>query len=449
MPLKLSPEIEARVERLFVLANMPLIKRPIPVKQVHQALEKAAAKDPALVQAISRYLERYDQTANITHFSISGQLNEGTDTVSTNNRGFDQQADYQVSYAAFWTPNDFIAFNSGWMVGNRAPGQRDEYLEGSFLSLGWDALQADIGYRPHWWGPFRESDMLLSSNAATPLGITFSNVTPFSFLGTSYEVFLAQLSESDLIESQNIPNTRVSGHPLLFGVHLGFSPVDGMAIGFNRLLQFGGGDRDKGLDDLFGALTDASANDNIGGGRNRDFGNQQSSITASYTFSEPLPIAVYMEYAGEDTSRGSNFRLGNTSLMFGIHLPKLTQNLDFSWEYAEWQNAWYTNSNYGDGLTNYQAVLGHWGANFRGAEDRGASAQTAKLIWDIRSGTSLEVKWQQLENTEIGSNNFDTVNLYRAELSQAFGGFIAALSLNSGNDINGESFNNIGLSLRW
>lgn len=449
IPLKLSPEIEARIERVFVLAKMPIVKRPIPVILVHEAMRKASAKDPALVRSISLYLERYDQRANITHFSLSGQINDGADTTRSNDRSFDAQSDYQASYAAFWAPNDFIAFNSGWIVGQRADGSKDEHLEGTFISLGWDAFQADIGYRPHWWGPFRHSDMLLSTNSAPPPSVTFSNVKPFDFLGTSYEIFLAQLSESDLIRSQNDPNTRLTGNPLLFGFHLGFAPVEGMAIGFNRLLQFGGADRDKGPDDLFGAFTDASGKDNIGGGENSDFGNQQSSITASYTFSGNIPLAVYMEYAAEDTSRSTNFRFGNTSLMFGFHLPKLTENLDFSWEHAEWQNAWYGNGNYGDGLSHYQSILGHWGANFHSGRDLGGTAQTAHLLWDIRPGSSLSLKWQQMENTELATNDFEKANIYQAEFSQGVGDFITALTFTSGNDVFGENFNNLAFSFRW
>ncbi len=454
LPLQLSPEIEGRVERLFIVANMPIIKRPIPIKRVQEAIGKASKKDPRLAMSVKNYIDRYSKTAGFGHFNLSASYSEGAELIQPNRRGATTRSSYEVSSSAYWVVSDLIAINLGGFASEGPDGRKDTFAEGSFISIGWDYFQTDIGFRPHWWGPFQESDMLLSSNAAALPSITFSNVKPLPFLNMSYEIFLGEMSESDEILSAS-RNERLTGNPLLFGTHISFNPVEGMAIGFNRILQFGGADRDKNPSSVFDAYFNASENDNIGIAGN-DFGNQVSSITARYTFSGEFPVSVYMQYAGEDSSLPSEAHQGNSALMFGLHLPKLTNSLDLTLETAEWQNGWYTNTNYNSGqtnhlsLTNHQSVIGHWGGNYKSTDkDLGATAYTAKLIWDISDGQSLTLKYNELKNTTIQASEFEASRIASAEYARATGKFISGIKLSSGNDIRGESFNQVSVFLRW
>ena len=310
LPLKLSPEIEAHVERLFVLADTPIIKRPITVAQVQTALEKVDTKDPHLASAVRHYIDRYSKRSGFTHASFASGYNSGADVILANERGFSSDNRYQASAAGYWVINDHVALNFGGTLwdGNSV---KDEFFDGSFVSLGWSEFQIDIGWRPHWLSPFQENSVLISTQAATLPGITVSNAEPFDFLGISYEIFLAQLSESDQIESANNAQNNVTGNPKLFGFHLSFNPFSGFAIGFNRLVQFGGGDRSENPKDLFDALVNPQDNDNVGR-EGRDFGNQITAVNTRYTFTDPVPFSVYFEYAGEDTSKTNVFSLGNS-----------------------------------------------------------------------------------------------------------------------------------------
>jgi hypothetical protein len=448
LPLQMAPEFEARIERLFTIANMPIIKRPIPVKQVHIALERAAEKDPALVSSLKSYLERYTYRAGVTHLAISGAVAEGSDHVLANQRGLTTESNYQGSYSAYWVLNDFIALNLGGVAGNREYPLKDEFAEGSFVSLGWDAMQLDLGYRPHWFSPFQESAMLISTQASALPGVTLSNTTPFSFLGIQYELFLAQMSESDLILSQ-ARDERLSGNPRLFGMHLSFAPVEGFAIGFNRLMQYGGADRADGFGDLVDGFLNPKDADNIGR-EGRDFGNQLSAINTRYTFDGDFPISVYMEYAGEDSSKSSDYHLGNSALMFGLHMPKLTESLDLTYEYADWQNGWYTNSNYGDGLTHYNALLGHWAASDRQFGNAVATeSQLIKLIWDISPGKSLTIKARTAENKQFTQVEYENAQEIELEYAQSLGEFIAGVNVISGSDAFGEDYSRISGFIRW
>jgi hypothetical protein len=64
------------------------------------------------------------------------------------------------------------------------------------LSMVIDYAQLDIGYRDHWLSPFTDSSMLVSTEAPTMPSITLSNYRPISRLGISYQIFLADMSES-------------------------------------------------------------------------------------------------------------------------------------------------------------------------------------------------------------------------------------------------------------
>lgn len=452
LPLQMSPEIEAKVERLFIVANMPIIKRPIPINSVHKAIAKAEHKDPGLARAVSRYIDRYSGSIGATHFNLSVAVGEGTEVSDPNSRGASFQSQYRASFAGYLVVSDHIAVNIGGYSYEGIDGdEKDTFAEGSFISLGWDFLQADIGFRPHWWGPFQDSDMLMSTQAAALPSITLSNPDPFPLLNISYEVFFGQMSESDKVLSAG-GDELLTGSPRLFGMHLSANPIEGMAIGFNRLVQFGGADRDGSLSGLYGALVDPDKHDNTSEERDTDFGNQVSSITTRYTFAGNFPMSLYMQYAGEDTSLTSNnTHLGNTSLMLGVHLPKLTKQLDVSFEAAEWQNAWYINHNYGDGLTHYGAVTGHWGGNYKTNEvpDLGATSFMMNLIWQVSDGRTLTVKHRQIEATTLNNSELEKAQIITAEYAQSLGAVIGGVKVSTGQNVLGESFNQVSGFIRW
>src|SRR5262245_33723341 len=71
LPLQLSPEIERQIERLLILADRPVIQRPIAAATVLDALPQACAVDTVLCQQVERYLSSYMRSAGIPHASIA------------------------------------------------------------------------------------------------------------------------------------------------------------------------------------------------------------------------------------------------------------------------------------------------------------------------------------------------------------------------------------------
>ncbi len=449
LPAQLSPDIEARVERLFVVANMPIIKRPIPISEVNRALKKIDGQYPQLQRSIKRYLERYSAPVNLNHANLALRYSTQDSAYSLpNQRGIDHQSDYVASLAGHAVLNDWAALNVGAFVGERVGNDKSHFYEGSFLSLGGDLAQLDVGFRPHWFGPFQESDMLISTHAAALPSVTLSNPKPLDFLGIRYEIFWARMSESDSILSRE-SNQRLSGNPLLMGLHLSFEPIEGFAIGFNRLMQYGGATREEGLGDLAEAFFLPRQADNIGE-EGRDFGNQISSVTTRFTFPGKVPVSVYMEYAGEDTSATSDVHLGNSALMLGIHFPLLFDKLGATYEMAEWQNGWYVNTNYGDGLTHHNSIVGHWAGNQRLRNDAvGAKAQTLKLLWSISPTRHVKAIYRQVKNSDLSATNYQTGTNLQMEYAQTTQNATLGFSLNLGEDILGESAHGLTVFTRW
>src|SRR3981081_2093689 len=202
-----------------------------------------------------------------------------------------------------------------------------------------------------------DSSMLMSTEAPTMPSVTLSNYRPLTRLNLHYELFGARMSQSNRIV---LGNGLTSGHPSLGGFHLDAEPASGWFDGLNLLFQDGGGPLGgNSVSRLFSGLFSPNAGHQtaVAG---QQIGNQEASITSSLLFPGRVPFSVYFEYAGEDTSRGKPYLLGNSALSAGIHFPRLWRHFDLTLETTEWQNLWYVHSVYLDGMTNYGRVTGNW-----------------------------------------------------------------------------------------
>ena len=449
LPLHQQPHIEAKIERLFVAANMAINKRPIPVKQLQLAVQKTKLSEPRLAAELERYLQRYTKDLSFTAVSAQIANTSGVRQPLANGRGQTSDSAYAVSAQGYYAASDNVYVNAGFMSYDKGSDDKQSFAEGSYLSFGPDTFQVDIGFRPHSFGPFSDGQMILSTNASSVPSVTFSNVLPLDFLGLSYEVFYGQMSHSDKILNEDRSGFE-SGYPKLFAVHLNISPLEGFSLGFNRLMQYGGGNNDESLKGIFGAFFNAAKNDNIGAS-GRDFGNQLSSLTSSYTFAGEQAVAVYMEYAGEDTSAASKAHLGNTSLMMGVYLPEVSPFFDLRYEYAQWQGWWYINANYGDGLTQNGAILGHWGASRIGVGKLiTASIHSLKFVAISDSSHELQGYFRKLDNTSFyASESLTSGYEFSLEYGFHFYGTRLGAQWMTGRDVNNQKYTMLTGLVRW
>jgi hypothetical protein len=386
LPLNLEPEMERQIERVLILADEPILKRPFAVQLVEDALPQACMVDKPLCTKVKRYLQRYSRDYAVTHASATGSIAHDTDGgVVPNSRGMPVKSPWEISAQGFVQPNDYVLLSGGAVAyeGRTVP-------TGSMLSLGFTWAQLDLGYRDHWFSPATEDSSLIGTEAPTMPSATLSNSEPLGRLGFQYELFLARMANSDHIVYLG---KEGRGKPDLFGAQFSIEPFSGWSLGVNRLLQYGGG---NGLPDSSSFLL-------------RDFfkpsglvqsqGNQQASYVSRFIFPGKTPLAVYFQYGGENTSDGGSYLLGNSALTAGIDIPRLGRHFDLTYEVSEWQNNWYVHYIYLDGLSNDGLVLGQWGADQRRFGDGvGGRSQMLRIGWEPPFGGYLEERIRSVVN---------------------------------------------------
>jgi hypothetical protein len=431
IPLNLEPETERQIERVLILADEPILKRPFPVALVELALPAACKKDKVLCEKVKKYLERYSRDYALTHASVTGTAaHGGAGDVVPNSHGLPMDSKWEVSAQGFVQPNDYMLASAGVIAydGRARP-------TGSMLSFGFNWAQLDIGYRDHWFSPATDSTMMIGTEAPTMPSVTLSNYEPLTRLGFQYELFLAQMAPTDRILGSGQGTTVESrGNPKLFGAQFSIEPFSGWSLGVNRQLQYGGG----GLPDSASFL----ARDFFKpGGQSQTQGNQEASYVSRFIFPGKTPFAVYVQYAGENTLDGGSYLLGMSGLTAGIDFPVLWRYFDMTYEVSEWQNSWYVNSVFLDGMTNYRLVTGQWGADQRVFNDGvGARSQMLRIGWEPSFGGYLEEQVRYLVNQEYGVFPYRHFSEFTIRYSRPLNELTVGGEANAGHDVFGKSF---------
>lgn len=443
LPLNLEPEMERQIEEVLVLAGDPILTRPIAAARVFDALPRACEVDAELCSRVERYLRRYMNDAGISHASAAGAVTSGTGRAVPNRHGLGSESAYEVSAQVYWQPFDHALISLGGVAYDG-----EATATGSMLSLGWELFQIDAGYRDHWLSPMTDSAMLLSSEAATMPTVTISNYRPFTKLGIRYEAFMGKMSQSDEILADGALTTGV---PEIAGLHLAIEPASGWSLGVNRILQHGGGGRENSsFKDVWKAFFKPSDFDNVNDPNDTQFGNQVASITSRFIFPGSVPFSVYAEYAGEDTSRGRDYLLGNAALSVGIDFPRLLSQFDVTYEMSEWQNAWYVNGVYGDGLTNEGRVIGHWGGDQRQFADAvGAQTHMLRLGWAPSFGGVFEFKYRTIANESYSTVEYERGHDFTVRYSRTLDEFTVGGEIYASKDVFGEDSSRIGAFVRY
>lgn len=446
--------LNGRIEQLAVLAEAPVMRKPYNVREVERWLTSIRSTYPGLHAQISQGLKRYQESglsqANLT---LAASDTEHDAAPLPNARGEQIGSEYRIDASANWQATSWLTGTLGLQA--RAQPQEIIPLD-SYLAIGGDDIQLDIGYRERWLSPMQHSAMLLSSNARPFASIGISNPLPFeSWWNLHYEIFVGRLERME-----NIRNGALiePGNPLLLGTHLSVEPLTGWTIGLTRTLQFGGGSRDTSIGDVWDAFIDPVSNDNPDSNdceeANTDaceVGNQQAAISSRMNFGGEVPFALYFEYAGEDTASFSNTRLGNLAVSGGVFFPFLFDgNWSFNYEFSEWQNSWYTHDIYLDGYSNDGVVMGHWGANERyTGSNAGARAQSFELGWQLDKNQRIELAYHQIENADYASVNYKTGEWLTARYHGPFGRHSLRITCWAGRDVFGDKIGRLEAAFIW
>jgi hypothetical protein len=439
LPLNLEPEMERQIERVLILADEPILKRPFAVALVELALPAACKVDKPLCTRVGKYLERYSHDYALTHASATGSITNGAADVVPNNHGLPVQSPWELSAQGYVQPSDYFLMNGGVLAydGRVMP-------LGSMLSAGFSWAQLDIGYRDHWFSPMTDSSMQIGTEAPTMPSATLSNYEPLTRLGFQYELFWARMSTSDhILNPQETPPMQNRGNPKLFGAEFSIEPFSGWSFGVSRTLQYGGGGLPDSAHFLFSDFFNPSS-------ANQMLGNQEASYISRFIFPGKTPFAVYMEYAGEDTSRGGPGLLGETATSLGIDFPKIARYFDLTYEISEWRNGWYTNSVYLDGRVNDGLVLGNWGGDQRVFLDGvGARSQMLRVGWEPAFGGYLEERFRYLVNQNYGVIAYRHYSDFTLRYSRPWNDLTVGGEVIAGSDVFGKGFVNLSGFVRY
>jgi hypothetical protein len=448
LPMNLEPEIERQIERVLILADEPILKRPFSVELVKLALPQACEVDRPLCTRVSKYLERYSRDYAVTHASATGAATHAKDNIVVpNQHGMPVDSDFELSAVAYAQPSDYLLVSAGAISyrGRTTP-------TGSAVSFGTSWAQLDVGYRDHWLSPMTDSSSLISTETPTTPSVTLSNYEPLTRLGFQYELFLTRISSQEI--SYN--GVRASGDPRVFAAQFSIEPLSGWSIGFNRLLEYGGG---AGLP----ASARFLARDFfVPSGASQNQGNQQASYVSRLIVPAKTPFAVYFQYAGEDNEDGGSYLLGSPATSVGIDFPRIFRYFDLTYEISEWSNIWYVHNIFLAGTTNDHLVLGNWGADQRNFNDGvGARSQMLRVGWEPSFGGYLEERVRTLQNqTYFGGDNrtyvatpapFPYRHYYDFTLrySRPWNGVVVGGEALGGRDVDGKSFSRLAGFVRY
>ena len=453
LPLNLDPEVERQVERVLILADKPVMTRPIPAAVVFDALPRACEVDAALCEHVRRFLNNYMHASGIEFASYQASVAEGagTKSVMPNQHGATEDSHYQAAAVGYLQPSDYVLVSAGGVAY-----QGRATATGSMLSLGFDWAQLDVGFRDHWWSPMTDSAMLISTEAPTMPSITLSNYDPLTRLGLHYELFVARMSHSDKIELTN--GTLTSGNPKFGGLYLGMEPVSGWSLAVQRAIVWGGGAAGgQSIRNVLEAFFNPSKAQSTGFGTQQDvIGKQEASVTSRFIFPGKTPFAVYFEYAGNDTSLGRNYLLGKPDLSGGVHFPRVGP-FDITFEASQWQPTWYVHSHtavqtgYGDGITNYLRSVGHWFGDQRQFGDAvGGRSNMLRVGWEPQFGGLLAVQYRMLVNDSYYSAiPYRHENMGSVTYSYPWREYAVGAQIDAGRDVFGGHFTRLTGFLRY
>lgn len=404
LPIGADTHLQLQIHRLFAKTRGNPMRLPYAIKDIELALSEIEQTEPALYRSINDQLDRYRGRQKVSRLGITARQSAKEHQLIGNQRGLLSDEHLQATFEAIWRPNNVVLVQAG-MDYRQNSSQLVPY--NSFIALSRGKFQLDLGYREHWYSPFRFSSKLISSNAPLNPSISLStNESIEKWWHLNFDLFYTHLDA--VKQGIRYDDELHDGSPRLLGMHINLEPIDGWKLGFNRILQFGGGPRKVTLGNFLKAFVDPVSNDNsfTVEQRKTEFGDQLASITTSYAFDRYLPMEIYAELAAEDTQGQSNLSLGNQATSFGIFIPRINENITFRYEYNRFKTSWYTNHNYVFGNTDDGAVIGHYAGDQR-KFGHGIPAEINKL--SVNTFTSIDSSW----GLSMGSINNKDKSLYK------------------------------------
>lgn len=404
LPLNLAPEVELQIEKLMAMTgDAPLVK-PYKAKEVIVRLESIKDYHPVLYRRLSAYMKRYTQEISNTHRAVILSGSNDNNRALENNRGVKHNANIEVSVAGhvFYNPYLFVSAGASYSnEGGRA-------LTNTHITYGNEYIQMDLGFRDHWFSPFQDSAMLISTQAENTPSVTLSNSTGLTDFNIRYELFYAQMDEDVPADANGTIN---QGKPALTGMHVSVTPLDSLSVGFSRTYYYGGGNRDDGLGiGLQGLFSPSSLEDNLSDNLEQGYG--QTAISAKWNYGKEVPVSIYAEFARFDSDALAAREDSGNAISIGLFLPSLFETMSLRYEVTDRDEGWYDSSFYPQGIRHKQHILGHWGADeLIAGLSPGALSHHILLDWELVDDQLLNIRIAQQSFDDVPANILAAVGL--------------------------------------
>lgn len=458
LPLTAPKLVQQAAQKVLITANMPILTRPISLTKIKMAMAKVCSGVSHLEDCwrLQAFLTGSTTAAPEPVFAVPHWVELSTQHWRAEANPFEQN---QFGMASHSGPRVSIQsqnqINRNWTANIGFIAHSDQVVwQDAFVNYAPSWWQVSLGFQSNWWSPFRNSSLILSNNAATMPSMSFSSVTPISSWNFEFDVFIAKSTRSERI---NRAGQLSSGSPLINGFHFAIEPFPGVALGFNRVMQYGGVEAPN-LMDIINGFFDPSSHDNstqLDDGQ-QELGNQAGSFVVSYLFNANLlgavsPINIYAEYGGEDASASTSFRLGNASLGFGIVVFNIFERLDFRFEHRTWQQGWYSHHIYQDGLTNDGTIIGDWQVyhtQHTGVRARGGFGSSLVVSSQVTPQLYLQSTLHVIDNEPIfGGDQLSRYQELAVESEYSYQSWVLSLSAVIGEDTTESRTDRVALSL--
>ncbi|MEQ3440926.1 MULTISPECIES: capsule assembly Wzi family protein [unclassified Pseudoalteromonas] len=403
LPIGMDAQLDHQLDTLFALTFGTPMTKPYRLAEVEKALLVLEKEKPRLAAAIRFKIKPYQSDDAVTRVGVKLRVDTDNSKKIANQRGLSSDEWGQGFFEGIWRANDYTLVQVG--VDYRA--KENKFVNyNSFISFAGEDLQLNLGYKEHWFSPFKHSAQIISTNAKTAPSISIGMVKPaHNWWNFDFELYYSELEHVD--NGILYQGELHSGTPKLAGTHFSIEPISGWKIGLNRMMQFGGGPRKVDAGDVFDAFFDPAGNDNVAlaGSPDAELGDQFASITNVINFNWGLPTELYFEYGGEDTKEHKNYQFGNVAYSLGAFFPKLTDSISFRFEHTNMHSFWYKNYIYPTmGNTVDGFVVGHFAADQRYFGD-GVPSEVNVL--EMTYSESFQSLWRAKLSTISNKSNYE------------------------------------------
>lgn len=443
--------------------NLPLTTWPLSWGDIGRGLAQVDAHrlTPAQRAAYARVTDELDwQSDTDPHLEIGASVADNARLIRT----FENtpRADAEASAALSWVGERLALRLEAAVVAN--PLDDEEFRpDGAYVGIALGNWMFSAGWQDRWWGPGHDGSLILSTSARPAPGIAFqrNNSMPFeskwlSWLGPwTFTAFLTELDDERIV-----PDTR------LFGMRFAFKPIESLEIGLSRTAQWCGQGRPCDFT-AFSDLLLGRDNRGVNVDAEDEPGNQLAGIDMRWRLPRQIPVALYMQWIGEDSRQGGP-QIGDWLRQVGIeHWGSLAGFQHRT--YFEVSDTRCRQGGFGfsdaEPDCGYEHSIYHTGYRFRG-RSIGHGADSDSLVYSLGStlvqsggrSWNLSVRYMEINRSGVANASHTVAPIARdltdVQLSHdrltSLGRFRIGLGVSEGEDPStGDSSTDVIAFLQW